>query len=584
MPDQNKDDLRSRIERLEQKVEDLERLLQDQSSADPIKKNVIHSSAVRPASDQSDSKKISWKERDFQPGEQWLNRIGIGLLLIGVAFLFKYSIDQGWLIPPVRSAIGLGIGLVLFTSGIRMSEEINPLKQILMGGGIAIFYITGFATFQLYAFASGLIIWPFMVIVTLLALSLSLQQDEAVLSVVGTLGALGTPFMLYTGEGSVISLMIYTTLVLTGTSIVYLFKGWKTLLWSIAGGGLVVMYVGIMNTTLTLGHTTTPPERWGLMLGAIIWTISSWGVPTIRAVLTTHNPARWPNPEMVLGEEHLDFDLNYTPASTVHILVFLTPLFFLSLAVGIWNLSMNGAGLTACILAGIGMLGFLILRKEEVPRLTSTHIFMSLVMLTIGFILLLEGNVLFTVLAAEAIALHFVAHQTLDQKVDISAHILFGIVVLWLINLMRFTVGMSFWGLDGVTQLAFIAAGGMLVPRWIEKEDIRMVYRIVCHILFLIWTYQAFSIFENGQAWVTVSWGVYGVALLILGFIRYGRSMRLAGMSTIFLMVGKLFLVDLSQLQAVWRILLFMGFGAIFLFLGYYWQWQLKKENPEKIE
>nr|WP_281280665.1 DUF2339 domain-containing protein [Fodinibius saliphilus] len=47
-------------------------------------------------------------------GEEWLNRIGIGLLLIGVAFLFKYSIDQGCLNPPIRSAIGLGVGMFLF--------------------------------------------------------------------------------------------------------------------------------------------------------------------------------------------------------------------------------------------------------------------------------------------------------------------------------------------------------------------------------------------------------------------------------------------------------------------------------------
>src|SRR5699024_11267100 len=114
---------------------------------------------------------------NLQSGYQSLNRIVIGLLLIGVAFLFKYSIDQGWLIPAVRSAIGLGIGLFLFISGLRMSGEMNPFRQILLGGGIAVFYITGFATYQLYSFLPGAIIWAFMIVVTLLALLLSLQQD-----------------------------------------------------------------------------------------------------------------------------------------------------------------------------------------------------------------------------------------------------------------------------------------------------------------------------------------------------------------------------------------------------------------------
>jgi len=33
--------------------------------------------------------------------------------------------------------------------------------------------------------------------------------------------------------------------------------------------------------------------------------------------------------------------------------------------------------------------------------------------------------------------------------------------------------------------------------------------------------------------------------------------------------VVKLFLVDLAQLQAIWRILLFMGFGSVLLLVGY---------------
>jgi len=57
--------------------------------------------------------------------------------------------------------------------------------------------------------------------------------------------------------------------------------------------------------------------------------------------------------------------------------------------------------------------------------------------------------------------------------------------------------------------------------------------------------------------------------------------MRLVGRATIFVVVGKLFLVDLSQLQAIWRILLFMGFGAVFLLLGYYGQsrWNTDEET-----
>ena len=46
----------------------------------------------------------------------------------------------------------------------------------------------------------------------------------------------------------------------------------------------------------------------------------------------------------------------------------------------------------------------------------------------------------------------------------------------------------------------------------------------------------------------------------------------IAGMGTLLLVVGKLLLVDLINLDAAWRILLFLSFGGVFLVLSYYLQ------------
>ncbi|MCE5272063.1 DUF2339 domain-containing protein, partial [bacterium] len=39
---------------------------------------------------------------DIVRGENWFKWSGIALVLFGLAFLFKYSIDRGWLVPTVR--------------------------------------------------------------------------------------------------------------------------------------------------------------------------------------------------------------------------------------------------------------------------------------------------------------------------------------------------------------------------------------------------------------------------------------------------------------------------------------------------
>jgi uncharacterized membrane protein len=586
MTDQNKEELQERIERLERKVQRLEKRLTESRHGAGSKASVSPAGEARKESatsrEMADEYEHSWPAENVQLGEQWLNRIGIGLLLFGVAFLFKYTIDQGWLIPPVRSAIGLGIGITLFASGLQMARDKKPLKQILLGGGIAVFYITGFATFQLYTFVPDIIIWLFMLVVTLLALSLSLQQDEAVLSVVGTLGALGTPFMLYTGDGSVISLMLYTALILVTAAGIYLQKGWKTLLWGYVIGGITVMGVAIVNTVY-ISEDDAMAKLWVMQGGLLLWMGASWLLPVVRTVLSKRNPHRWTVPSMLLADGTIDENINYKPGTDLHLMVFLVPLIGLIFTIGLWEFSMTEAGLSAMVLAVVGGFLFWPLKTVEIVKLSSTHGFLGLVMLTIGFVLLWEGNFLFAVLTTEAVALRYISFQTGDHKISLSSHFLFLLVVLWLFNMFGFSeeAGALMVDVEFVTQLGTIAAVGLLAPRWLRNLDIRQIYQLTAHLLFLVWLYQEFSGLENGQAWISMAWGAYAIILLLMGFLRFGKRMRLTGMATIFVVVGKLFLVDLSQLEAIWRILLFIGFGITFLILGYYWQTRWNKDGSE---
>ena len=69
--------------------------------------------------------------------ESWLGRIGIGLLLFALVFLFKYAIDSGWLIPSVRVGFGLALGIGLIVAAVRIHPRRRPFAQIPFGGGMA---------------------------------------------------------------------------------------------------------------------------------------------------------------------------------------------------------------------------------------------------------------------------------------------------------------------------------------------------------------------------------------------------------------------------------------------------------------
>src|SRR5918997_1210820 len=162
---------------------------------------------------------------DLRSGEWWLNKLGIGLLLFGVAFLFVYSVERGWIGPWARVGFGAAIGTGLLAVGLRVYERRRAFSQVLLGGGVGAFYITGFAAYQLYSLVPYPVAFGFMVAVTLLAFSLSLRQEGVPLSLIGTLGGLGTPFLLYTESGSLGGLLLYTCLILAGMGAFFSFAG-----------------------------------------------------------------------------------------------------------------------------------------------------------------------------------------------------------------------------------------------------------------------------------------------------------------------------------------------------------------------
>lgn len=551
MPEQNNEELRKRLEHLEARVRELEQKVHAEAESPTGRKYADSPVKNSVEKDVQEPQPSSTMVERFNVSEQWLNRIGIGLLLIGVAFLFKYSIDQGWLIPPVRSAIGLGIGMALFGSGIRMDETMNPFRQILLGGGIGVFYITGFATFQLYAFLPAAFIWAFMIVVTLLALSLSLQQDEAVLSVTGMLGALGTPFMLYGGSGELTMLMGYTMLVLAAGALIYFRKGWSSLLWSMMGGGMGVLMVGVLSTIFGSESLSTA-EQWIVQGGIVVWAAATWGNATFRTITLQRQ----------------------NPTATIHLSVFWVPLWLLPIMAMHWGWSDGGTGILAFGIAALGGLGYTVIGQYDRPALSFSHGLMGLLMATIGAVLYFEGTLLYAMLAAEVVMLRYIAHTTGDAKVNFSSHALFLIVSYWTVMALYYSVAPSnpLWNIEAFTQLAFVSTAGLVIPYWLERSDFKLLYRITAHLLVLLWMYQRFHAFSNGQAWISVIWGLYAIALIMAGFTRSQPKLRITGMLTVFLVVAKLFLVDLSQLQAIWRILLFIGLGGAFILLGYYLQ------------
>jgi hypothetical protein len=260
-----------------------------------------------------------------------------------------------------------------------------------------------------------------------------------------------------------------------------------------------------------------------------------------------------------------------------------TPLVALAMSRLLWSLPHETWGWIAMSCAMVYAVVAEHLRRLRV-ELSYTQALVSLLLLTIALCHLLRGDTLFLTLAAEAVVLHLICHRLADRGTAIGAHLLFAAVGVWLAEHLFVTpaVGMAILNAKALTYLTVIAAtSGISVV--LRSHSERLAYRLVAHAAFLGWMSKELSAVDGGQAYVTISWGIYAIILLVTGLRQNLNRLVMTAMGTLLLVVAKLFVIDLAEVEMIWRILLFLGFGGVFLVLSYYFQ-HLWKRPPESAE
>jgi uncharacterized membrane protein len=586
----SKKSLEERIEKLEFQFSEILKILkiqQEQSKAPEQrsqeisdKKQIAHgkkekytptTSSVFPTAE-----KVFALPPQMRSFEFWLNKIGIALLLFGVAFLFKYSVDQGWLTPWIRVLFGLLVGILLILFGFKIHHKKQHFAQILFGGGIATFYITGFAAFQVLDLISHPIAFSFMVMVTFLSFVLSLKQNEAVLSIIGAIGGLGTPFLLYTGESNLPGLIGYTCLILTGTSAIYFYRSWRSLLFTSVIGGWLVIWAAMLSVA-PFNQETLLLNKLYLQLGLLACWIFFWLVPLIRFLLAKTQSERWKFPEMTFFKTHFSSHIWEAIDQPIYLLTLSTPFFVISLSKIVWQLETVKWGYIvlafSCIYA---IISWFLIKKMNQEKIGFTHVYVFLLLFTYSIFLFFKGNSLLFVLVGEAAILHLLSKKISSKAISVYAHLLFFIAGFWLLQRLNHPgVGTSFFNLQAVTDLWVILV--LFFLGYIFKSNTeKTIYQIYAYLTFLLFIYRELVDLTYGQGFISVAWGMIGILLLILSLRMNHNQLQKLAMATLFLVVGKLFLVDLSALETIWRVLLFLGFGAVFMFISYYFQNLLK--------
>lgn len=160
-------------------------------------------------------------------GENLANKIGIGILVLGIGFFVKYAIDQEWIGVIGRVFIGILCGGILLGVAHKLRNTFKAFSSVLVGGGIAVLYLTIAIAFHEYQIFTQTAAFVIMVIITAFAVFLSLGYDRIELAILSILGGFASPFMVSTGEGNYVVLFTYILILDIGMLVLAYYKKWN---------------------------------------------------------------------------------------------------------------------------------------------------------------------------------------------------------------------------------------------------------------------------------------------------------------------------------------------------------------------
>lgn len=160
-------------------------------------------------------------------GENLINKIGVLILVLGVSYFVKYSIDKGWISEEARVGIGILSGAMVLGIAHKLRAKYAAFSSVFVAGAIAIFYFTIAIAFHDYKLFNQSIAFTIMVMITIFSCVISILYNRKELAVLSLIGGFAVPFMVSTGAGNYKVLFTYILILNSGILGIAYFKRWN---------------------------------------------------------------------------------------------------------------------------------------------------------------------------------------------------------------------------------------------------------------------------------------------------------------------------------------------------------------------
>ena len=495
-------------------------------------------------------------------GGNWLAKIGIVALVIGVGFFLQLAIDNNWIGESGRVVLGLVAGIGLLAGGEYWHKKYPIWAQPLTGGGIAVLYLSIFAAFGLYDLIDPTPAFGLFFLVTLAAAGLSLRYEAMAVAILGIIGGFVTPLFLKEELPDGRLLLAYVLVLDLGVLALATFRNWRwfTLL-SLPGSlGLYWFWLDELDPELLLAQV-------GLTVIFIIFA----GATTLFHIVWRRAPG---------------------PADMALMGLNAAAYFGISYGLLFQELRPWMGGFTLLLALMYGLLGYGIMaRGREVVFLSFFALGIAVVFLTVAIPVQLGGPWISVAWAAEGAVLIWLSFKLGMFQLRYAGVGVFAVLAAWLLAIdspealesiseasvnLDLNVYLPTYALTvAITYLAayFICRNKQLLQPW---ENWLLPAFLVAGSLFLTVGIAT----QIAGPWLAMAWAVEGVVLLWVSFRLGLLETRFCSMAVILAMTVRLlafdtFDVDLATFKPVINLkMLSFGVGIAAIYLGAYFLWR----------
>ena len=509
---------------------------------------------------------------EMMVGGKWLNLVAAAALIIAAGWFMKYSIDNGWINEIGRIILGIVAGLFTIYLGDKFQKKSLPVfAQSLSGAGIAILYFTTYAAYNFYHLIPMLAAFAFLIVITALAIALSVYYNAVSISVLGILSGFLTPAIIGGGsgsnEGNNISLMLYIAVLDLAVLGVTRFKEWR--------GLNILSFIGSVIVVLVYSLSYSNTDTFLILTFTMFYLI-------FAAQAHVHN---------VTMERPINFADGFLAAAA-------PALYF----IGCWailddNFKYTPAALSiALVVIYLVYSNWIISRTKSSKALCTLYLSFAVAFLTVAVPFTVKGYWVAWGWAIEALIYMYIGLQLNSYKTRIIS---FWIMVLSVITTFLISTENSsnyyfeapnriqpFLNIRFATYLLSSLVIWALARLYksskdkinkLETEKLREIYIIAASVILLMGLTIEIALFAQSNhydssmstVFLSILWLLYAVVHLVYGIEVRHVPTRLFALVLFALVIAKSFLIDVWMLDILSRILCFFGLACLAFFGSY---------------